>query len=699
MCVLGVAPLLQEGDPLDTGRHEERAEDAQEDARGIEGRRALAALVGRSLVSQAPPKSGVLEERERVFGLPFSVVQCDGMRVLSTGEEKESARVALAMGAARTLFTELTGLQAEFPPGLSAYLLGSEEAKGVFLRSHPKLASDAPMRMGRLEGSGVPGTADWVWWTGGAEKRQDGMVRFALDWLVRTQGVTNESHAWLHEGLGLYLTHALVGTHLTWFVRPGNGSGANRAENTALRAQMDEAGADWMALARGLFAPDRRFDFEELLHLAAVELDTSDYLRMHALVGYLIEVHPGLLGGLVQRVGAGDDPRVVLEESLGVSLAELRARLDGWLDRREALIARAEGRRPVAELEAQWNTLNGRQRRVAIAAFERGLAELDTAQMRWLRSVLADAPKTLARPEDPPYFDPKVHAPAQPIARKRLSGGDPRVKKLLKETRRDPDPRAPVLVHGYDWIRSRVVKDGDPSDLETQFRNALRGVPPGADLARSLVLAIFDQAIFDKEEERALQAAFEHAYTDREGNVFPVTLFEMWATGATMEMPDVDTLGIVHEVLGEWKRWVAPVPGNEQAPLYKTIGDLFKNAQRARELRTQLADLFLFPFAPARPGYETQIQNLQALWASVDSDPHRLAPLLPDGQGRDAFLAALLDRCQKDYDYYSQGRARASQLRRDGEELRKVLGAALDQGGAEGARGGTPSASGRESDH
>ena len=196
--------------------------------------------------------------------------------------------------------------------------------------------------------------------------------------------------------------------------------------------------------------------------------------------------------------------------------------------------------------------------------------------------------------------------------------------------------------------------------------------------------------MLDREDERKLQAAFEHAYTDRDGNVYPVTLYEMWDSGRTMEMPDVDTLGIVHDVLDEWRRWVAPVPGSQHDPLYKVIGELFLACQHARELRLALADLWLFPEAPPREGYESQALNLHALWATQESDPAKLSAVLPEAKQWKSFLDGLVERCKQDPQLYSRGKHRAAGLRKDGEAVRSALGAALDEALAAPASGETP---------
>lgn len=646
-----------------------------DDAAGEQGRSELAAAVKRSFESQKQPKKAGLKDKERAFGLELEAVEASGVRVLATGGDEEAERVASAIGAACSLFVELSGADALLPSGLSAYLLGSSEAKTAFLEKHPALTPETRTRLGKLEGAGVPNTADWAWWEGDAEKRLDAMVRLSFDWLFRSVGVTTEKHAWLHEGLGFYLTHALVGTRLSWFVRPRTSESKRDADNVALKARMDELDADWLLLARDLFAPERTFDLEELLHLEVQELDPVDHLRAHALAAYLVETRRAAVGGVLTRVGAGEDPRLVLEESLGFPLAELRTRLDGWLVRREGLVARAEGRRSDAELQEQWRRLSVPQRGAAMEAFRRELAKLDTQQMVWLRAILRKAPAQIPKAAELTFYDPKVHAPAQPIARKRLTKNDSRVKRLLEDVRTEPDPRAPQLAYDYDWLSARVVKSADPDDPELVFHNALRGVPPGADLARALVLEELDHP-----GERKLQAAFAHAYTDREGNVYPATLYELLATGIEIERPDVDALGIVHDVLDEWSRWIAPVPGSEHDALYQLINELYSTCKDSRRLRLALAELYVFPNPQPQPGLEKFVNNLQTLWAEQSSEAGRVAALLPEGKQRNSFLNDLTARCQKDYKLFGQGRRRAAQLRLDAQALRKVLGTALDEG-------------------
>jgi hypothetical protein len=638
--------------------------------RGTAGRKALAELVERATSTLAQPAATALDVHELAFTLPFEGVEAGALRVLATGGVEEARAVAHELGLARAVFGELTGHWPEFPPGTRAFLLASNEERDLFLSKHPRISLEERARLMKLEGTGIPGTAHWVFWEGDLEKRRDGLVRFAFDWFLQSLGVRHENHPWLHEGMGFYLTHALTGTRLTWFTQPAFLGGARDAENRALFERMKD-GEDWLALAIDRFAPELRFDLEELLHLAPGELDVSDYLRLHALSAYLIEVAPAALASVIPRVGAGEDPREVLQEALGFPFGELRARLDTWLRAREAQASRASGKRTPGELQAQWKKAAGEQKRAAVKLFKTRLAALETAQMRALRTALALSEAAGVRRSELPFFDTQKHTPANPIPRKRLGPGDARAKRLVEAVRGKEKPAEPAF--DYDWGRALLLRRDATEDPESVFQDALRGVPPGLELARARLLAFLDPP-----EDRKLQAAFENAYTDRDGNVFPLTLYEMWSSGQTMEMPDVDTLGIVHEVLDDWQRWVAPVPAEQHPALYKVVGGLYQRAKRARELRTILAEALLLPQPRARESADLPAGSAHALWAVLEDDPRRLLAMLPAADKAEAFLKELDQRVRRD-PQYSHGRQRAARLRSDGELLRGAFGAALDE--------------------
>lgn len=641
----------------------------QDDAPVLAGRRALEALAGPALGRTGRPRSVEVAPRERALGLEFSAAELEGVRVLATTGPGEAESVARAMVAARTVFRELTGTSADFPSGCTVFLLRDEAERDAFLTRHPRVDAAARDGLKTLEGTGVPGTADWAFWVPSPEARREWGLRFAIDWFLRTShGIENARHCWLHEGLGLYLADLVLGTRSTWFVEP-----KKRVRTAELAMRVKEPFVRWLDLVRPLVGPDERYDLEELLHLEPGEMDLRDHLRAHAVVAHVLETARERLPTLLSRVGAGDDAREALEEALGRTLAEERDALPAWLDLRQTALARAEGRFEDAELVALWEALDADGKKAALERFGAALEGSDLRLAKAVRDVVRKAPDQLPALDDKlPFFDPAVHAPAQPIPRKRLRATSATVKKMVEAVRREPGPRRPERAFDYDWGSARVVRSGPALRPDDVFRNALLGLPPDADLARAVVLSYLDLA-----EERDLHAAFAHAYTDREGNVFPLTLYEVWASGVVKEMPDVDTLGLVHELLDDWKRWVAPVPDTQHEPLYKLLNGLSLNCIRSRQLREVVADLYVAPEPEVPPGYESLVFNLHAQWALVDDEVERMAGALPPGEDRDAYLEALTKRCLEEAEVYARGRERAARMRKDVLELRKALAQSL----------------------
>ena len=308
---------------------------------------------------------------------------------------------------------------------------------------------------------------------------------------------------------------------------------------------------------------------------------------------------------------------------------------------------------------------------------ESEIARVRTFQMdlaRWLIANQERDPK--AWPAEParPWFDPVRHAPAQPIARRALEPDDPRVARVRRELGVAPDERA----WAYDWASGDVVHRAAHDTPARAFDLAVAGLHPRHDLLRALV----ERALDDGAERRSL-AAFEHAYTDRSGNAYPgITLYDAWRSGAEIEMPDVDCLGIVNTVLDDWTTWTSVVPGHRQESLYQRIGELFQPAHRHRELRVAIAATFLEANPGLCCGYEGSIGNFHALWEDCASTPATLRARLPSADGWKDFLAGWVERCTKDGALYQRGLARQATLASEGATIRAVLDGVLEEYGA-----------------
>lgn len=280
-------------------------------------------------------------------------------------------------------------------------------------------------------------------------------------------------------------------------------------------------------------------------------------------------------------------------------------------------------------------------------------------------------------PAERAWFDPKVHAPAQPIPRKLVRVDDPRHAVLKKRFRLGVDrPWSPAA--SYDWGAGRIVRQSSRDEARRVFENALRGRAPREDWVEALV-----EAGLDDGSQRKTLAAFEHLYTDRGGNAFEgVSLHDAWKSGADIEMPDVDVLGIVHAIKGDWTTWTAPVPEREHARLYETVGGWFAEAKAHRVLRVVLARSYLEADEPLPDGYAHLAPNFHCLWDEHESDPAKLLAALPAAKEQKAWLEALAARVRADPQAWERGQVRLAALRRDAAEVRGVALWVLQEYGA-----------------
>lgn len=277
-----------------------------------------------------------------------------------------------------------------------------------------------------------------------------------------------------------------------------------------------------------------------------------------------------------------------------------------------------------------------------------------------------------------PIYDPRVHSPGQPIPRRPLAANAPdaiAVRNLLLSA-----PGTRRLDSGWmvDYAARGLVRLPHENDPVRVFENALLGMAPDWDRAEAMVELALDSGVLRREF-----TAFAHAYTDRWGGVYPgVTLYDAYASLQTVEMPDVDTLGILHELFDDWTSYTAPVPGEKHEELYARIGVVTKSLIRHRGLRTNLARTYLCGTAELRDGYAHNLDNFHALWESAGSDAATLAPQLPDDAGWRDYLQAWADRCAAEPELLMKGTLRHAQLEREQLAVRATMLRLLGEYGA-----------------
>src|SRR5688572_8919809 len=311
--------------------------------------------------------------------------------------------------------------------------------------------------------------------------------------------------------------------------------------------------------------------------------------------------------------------------------------------------------------------------------------KLGTFQGTLIRYVLdQETREASAWPELRPlaWFDEKVHAAGHPIPRELLAADADEVVAVRNQILHAPGTRRLDSGWMVDYGERTLVRLPRQDDPVRVFENALLGMAPGWDLTEALV----ELALDDGSLQKGFQA-FAHAYTDRWGGVYPgVTLYDAHASmpGVSIEMPDVDALGIVHTLVGDWTTWVSPVPAEQHEGLYQRLSELFKPLLHHRGLRASLARTFLCGSAELRDSYRFNLDNFHALWESVSSDPAALAAKLPDEAGWRDFLQGWDDHLNENSELKLRGMSRHAALERDGQGVRARLLSLLEEYGAIG---------------
>lgn len=280
--------------------------------------------------------------------------------------------------------------------------------------------------------------------------------------------------------------------------------------------------------------------------------------------------------------------------------------------------------------------------------------------------------------EDPPTFDPSVHAPAQVIRRRFVSSSKKGYAKSVDKLRGIWNRRDMEVAFRYDWGLGTIVAVQPWDDHERIARTAIAGFSPHTDLVEAMV-----EMQLDRGDMREAATAFSHAYSDRSGNAYrDVTLYEAWASGQNLEMPDVECLGIIHTLDDNWKTWKAPVPGSAHKRLYKRIGEHFSPLRRYRALRTSLARLFVQGSAKLPSGYEASALRLHGFWELHVSEPAKLVDFLPEDKKWDRWWKKNAPKVDKDKDLVERAAARQRSLDESRAWTRRTFHGILKEYGA-----------------
>ena len=279
--------------------------------------------------------SSRLTALEEGLKLDFSAaLESESVRVLGTVGEEEVVRCSENLRVMQAVFQELIDESCAYPEGFTYFLLGNDSERSTFLDNHPGVAASDRAYYESLETVGIkPEAIHYVSWTNDKPRRLDSACRQGIANLLMPLKELNfegwEVYGWAFEGVGNYFTHAVAGTHLTWFIAPSKY--LSPRDDALLRAKLMESKLDWLREARIMMEEGKLPKFHSVVGRGVNRLTTDDLLLCNAAVAYLLEGRPGVLPKILKKIGHGRTAHETFLEELGINLLQFDERLKMWL--------------------------------------------------------------------------------------------------------------------------------------------------------------------------------------------------------------------------------------------------------------------------------------------------------------------------------------------------------------------------------
>jgi hypothetical protein len=294
------------------------------------GRAEMVALEETTREELEPAPSVDFTTLEESLGLSLTAALAKGgVRVVGTVEESELKECVDHLRVVRTLFREHVGKRGTYSDDFTYFLLKNPSEQAVFLANHPKVTDADRSFFQGLESATITGARHFGSWSDEAERRLDSSCRQAISNLLYHGHKITAEEGWAFEGVGLYFTHVVVGSHLTWFVSQSRYMSAG--DDAMFRMKLSDRDVDWLDEARALLEEGELPKFHTVVGREVNRLSTEDLLICNAAVAMLVEGRPGALPAILKLLGKGRSAHEAFLAELNLDLLQFDERLRTWL--------------------------------------------------------------------------------------------------------------------------------------------------------------------------------------------------------------------------------------------------------------------------------------------------------------------------------------------------------------------------------
>lgn len=298
-------------------------------------RRGALAEEARTLLASIPeprPATPKPEETEFVAGGWARAYATADLRILGAGTHSSHllARAVRLGQAARQAFPALLGHDVPEIAGLTFFLYALPFDAYAFFDTSPRMQPSQRAFARNLSCYWMPSGPHVLVYPNDDETRVEWVPRIVVSGMLEGGFELGPTFGMLFEGVGVWMTTRLCGTHRTFTVRTGDyANGQPRDEGLLGRIRANEA--DWLAEARGLVSKGIRPDLRLGLGKDVNAMTAEDLVFAFALASYLFEARPEQVAPLLRAFPKGPVDAAV-EGSLGLTVEGLEARLVRWLE-------------------------------------------------------------------------------------------------------------------------------------------------------------------------------------------------------------------------------------------------------------------------------------------------------------------------------------------------------------------------------